>query len=295
MVHRSPIKYRPGSPEEISDYRSIMNANPGAVKYLFNDLVHEKLACINALEDALVLLSKVQKTMATLIDSRCIRNEREREECVKHCNAISELLGTRKCFVSMRFKGKRRRSRRKSRRKKSKRKSRSKSRSSSPVPANVVNKALYVRARNKVKRRVKKWPSAYASGQVVMEYKRMGGKYRGRKKTFGFRSKSRRKSKRKSRRRKSKNPGGLSRWFAEEWVDVCTGKPCGRKSARGSRRKYPYCRPKRRVTSRTPRTARSLTRAQKKKMCARKRRSPSKRMKSLRRKSRKKSRRRKSR
>ena len=146
------------------------------------------------------------------------------------------------------------------------------------VPSNVINKKLYEKAKRKVKSRVKKWPSAYASGQLVMEYKRMGGKYRGKKSTFRFG----RKSRRKSRRRKSR--GGLSRWFAEEWVDVCTGKPCGRKSATKSRRKYPYCRPKHRVSSRTPRTSRSLTSAQKKKLCAQKRQSPSKRMKSLRRK-----------
>lgn len=151
------------------------------------------------------------------------------------------------------------RSRKRSRRSK-------RSRSSSPVPKNVVDKALYRRVRNKVKRRVKKWPSAYASGQVVVEYKRRGGRYRSTSK-FAFR-------------------GNLGRWFAEEWVDVCTGKPCGRKSSRSSQRKYPYCRPKRRVSSKTPRTARSLSPAQKKKLCSRKRRSPSKRMKSLRRRSR---------
>ena len=38
--------------------------------------------------------------------------------------------------------------------------------------------------------------------------------------------------------------GGLGKWFAEEWVDVKTGKPCGRKSAKGkSKRPYPACRP----------------------------------------------------
>ena len=40
-----------------------------------------------------------------------------------------------------------------------------------------VNKALYAKAKAKVKARVAKWPSAYASGQLVQEYKRMGGKY----------------------------------------------------------------------------------------------------------------------
>jgi hypothetical protein len=37
---------------------------------------------------------------------------------------------------------------------------------------------------------------------------------------------------------------GLTKWFAEEWVDVKTGKPCGRKSATKSKRPYPSCRPK---------------------------------------------------
>ena len=42
----------------------------------------------------------------------------------------------------------------------------------------------------------------------------------------------------------SKPKGGLTKWFKEEWVDVRTGKPCGRKSATKSKRPYPSCRPK---------------------------------------------------
>jgi|TARA_B100001093_G_C26836643_1_gene1018634 hypothetical protein len=38
--------------------------------------------------------------------------------------------------------------------------------------------------------------------------------------------------------------GGLKKWFKEDWVDISTGKPCGRKSAKSSKRKYPVCRPK---------------------------------------------------
>jgi hypothetical protein len=37
--------------------------------------------------------------------------------------------------------------------------------------------------------------------------------------------------------------GGLGKWFSEEWVDVKTGKPCGR-SGKKDKRKYPACRPK---------------------------------------------------
>ena len=42
----------------------------------------------------------------------------------------------------------------------------------------------------------------------------------------------------------AKKKGGLTKWFKEEWVDVKTGKPCGRKSAKKSKRPYPSCRPK---------------------------------------------------
>jgi len=42
----------------------------------------------------------------------------------------------------------------------------------------------------------------------------------------------------------SKPKGGLTKWFKEEWVDIKTGKKCGRKKAKGSNRPYPACRPK---------------------------------------------------
>tara|TARA_R100001510_G_scaffold50666_1_gene49849 strand:+ start:90 stop:383 length:294 start_codon:yes stop_codon:yes gene_type:complete len=38
-------------------------------------------------------------------------------------------------------------------------------------------------------------------------------------------------------------PGGLTKWFKEDWRDVKTGKECGRKSAKDSSRPYPACRP----------------------------------------------------
>ena len=43
--------------------------------------------------------------------------------------------------------------------------------------AKPTNPKLYKRAMAIVKARVKKWPSAYASGQLVKQYKKMGGKY----------------------------------------------------------------------------------------------------------------------
>ena len=43
---------------------------------------------------------------------------------------------------------------------------------------------------------------------------------------------------------KKPKKGRLGKWHGEKWVDVKTGKPCGRKSASKSKRPYPACRPK---------------------------------------------------
>jgi hypothetical protein len=56
----------------------------------------------------------------------------------------------------------------------------------------------------------------------------------------------------------------LKRWFQEEWIDIKTGKPCGRKEGE-KRRGYPACRPSKRISADTPKTAKELTAAEKKK------------------------------
>jgi len=70
--------------------------------------------------------------------------------------------------------------------------------------------------------------------------------------------------------RKSKEGADLTRWFKEKWVDVRTGKPCGRQQ--GEKRGTPYCRPSKRVSSETPKTASELTAAEKKSRVAQKKR-----------------------
>lgn len=119
-----------------------------------------------------------------------------------------------------------------------------------PTP---LDKKLYAKIKKKIKARVKVWPSAYASGQLVKEYKRLGGKY------------------------SVKTQSPLKRWFKEQWVDVCNGyKKCGRKKSQ--KKNYPYCRPLKRVDKNTPKTVKEITKAKLKKMCAKKRRNPYKRM-----------------
>jgi hypothetical protein len=61
--------------------------------------------------------------------------------------------------------------------------------------------------------------------------------------------------------------GGLDRWFAEKWVDVKTGKDCGRQEGE-KRAGYPACRPSKRVNSQTPKTSSEMSSAEKAKFKA---------------------------
>ena len=61
--------------------------------------------------------------------------------------------------------------------------------------------------------------------------------------------------------RKTAKGLALKRWFKENWVDVRSGKPCGRR--KGEKRGTPYCRPSKRVSSKTPATASEITSSQK--------------------------------
>jgi hypothetical protein len=125
----------------------------------------------------------------------------------------------------------------------------------------ILNQRLYDQVKKEAKQRFAVWPSAYASGWLVQEYKRRGGKYSGKK------------SKSKSR--------GLSRWYAEKWINICKlpkKVSCGRK--RASIIAYPYCRPSRRINKETPTTAYELTERERKRRCSVKRRAPSKKVKS---------------
>ena len=68
--------------------------------------------------------------------------------------------------------------------------------------------------------------------------------------------------------RKTAKGASLKSWFKEEWKDVRTGKACGRKE--GENRGVPYCRPSKRVSSKTPKTFGEMTSTEKKKRVAQK-------------------------
>ena len=144
----------------------------------------------------------------------------------------------------------------KSVKKSSRKKSVKKSNKNVPRDIKLYNKVI-----EKAKKIYKKWPSAYASAWVAKEYKNQGGTYTGKK-----------------------NPQtGITRWLNEEWINVCKlpkKVPCGRSklSAKNWKQKYPYCRPSKKITSKTPVLASKLSKSQIDKLCKRKRKSPMKRI-----------------
>jgi Ni,Fe-hydrogenase I small subunit len=105
----------------------------------------------------------------------------------------------------------------------------------------VTNQRVYNIVKARVKARVSRWPSAYASGMLVREYK-AEMKRRG---LVAYKNGTR----------------PLRRWFREKWVDIKTGLPCGAVKTKGY---YPTCRPSKKISSRTPKTVYELSASQKK-------------------------------
>jgi hypothetical protein len=98
-----------------------------------------------------------------------------------------------------------------------------------------INIKLYEKVKLLANKKFKSNSGIYRSSWIVKEYKKRGGKYKGKK-----------------------NKSGLTRWYKEKWVNLNkrdkNGKytACGRKSSTTS--KYPLCRPTKRINSKTPRT-----------------------------------------
>ena len=114
-----------------------------------------------------------------------------------------------------------------------------------PVP---TDPKLYARIKSSVKSSAtSRWPSAYLSGQVVQKYKAAMEK----------------KGKKPYTSSSPKKSSPLKRWYSEDWINISTGKKCGSVKTKDY---YPTCRPKKKITEDTPRTARSLSTETKRKM-----------------------------
>jgi hypothetical protein len=111
-----------------------------------------------------------------------------------------------------------------------------------------TDKKLYQYVKSLADKKFQSKTGIYRSSWIVREYKRRGGKFKG---------------------SKPKN-SGLKRWFREKWVDLnrplknAQGKvigyrSCGRSKVKGSKEKYPLCRPTYRVSAHTPKTYREIS------------------------------------
>ena len=109
---------------------------------------------------------------------------------------------------------------------------------------------IYAQAIETIKARVKRWPSAYASGQVVILYKQL----------------MKDAHKQPYKNDVKKNNTALARWYKEDWIDIRTGKKCGDRAnidnGKGTNY-YPTCRPNKRINKLTPVTASELKPIQK--------------------------------
>ena len=109
----------------------------------------------------------------------------------------------------------------------------------SPKPTNLK---LYNNVKSLANKKFKSPSGVYRSAWIVKEYKKRGGLYKS---------------------PKSKKMSGLNRWFKENWIDLnrpkgkTTYEKCGRR--RSSSGKYPLCRPSKRITSKSPRTYKELS------------------------------------
>ena len=112
-----------------------------------------------------------------------------------------------------------------------------------------LDKKLYDKIRERANDKFDSKTGIYRSSWIVKEYKRLGGKYSGKRPSI-------------------KSPG-LRRWYKEKWVDlnrpiknsngkVIGYKSCGRSSVKRSTEKYPLCRPSKRVSPKTPKTYKQL-------------------------------------
>jgi len=114
-----------------------------------------------------------------------------------------------------------------------------------------VDKKLYEKVKREAQMKFARYPSAYASGWIVRTYKSRGGRY----------------DRRMSR---SGQKHGLKRWYSEKWIDVCQLPKlvqCGR-FRRSKSKSYPYCRPLRRITSKTPRTVGEFSQKELERRCS---------------------------
>jgi len=114
------------------------------------------------------------------------------------------------------------------------------------------------------KKKFKVYPSAYANGYAVQVCSGRKPDFRGQKANFYDNM-------------IKKGNSDLSRWYREQWANVCEKDvdgeylPCGRHKARLEKEDYPYCRPLYKLKGTSVKSVGELSKSELDEMCKRKR------------------------
>ena len=96
-------------------------------------------------------------------------------------------------------------------------------------PSRYQDLVLYSRVQAEAKKKFERYPSIYASSWITREYKKRGGKFT-----------------------RPRGPGGLKRWYREEWIQVKPYLKNGKKVECGAGKQGKACRPLYRIGTGTP-------------------------------------------
>jgi hypothetical protein len=111
----------------------------------------------------------------------------------------------------------------------------------SEIPNNVLNPKLYKKAKETANKTYGKKSSAYKSMFIVSTYKKLGGKYSGKK-----------------------SVKGVDRWDKENWIEITPYLKENKKIVCGSRNINKACRPSKRIDKNTPITINEMLKIHKK-------------------------------
>jgi len=90
------IEYKHGTERDYEGYEVVSDQLDKPGKFLFKELLQEKIVCQYALTDTVDLILKMRKFLEGIRRNRCI-NVNSRKECINLCKEISDLLNIKNC------------------------------------------------------------------------------------------------------------------------------------------------------------------------------------------------------
>lgn len=96
LTQAGVIQYNHGTKEDYEGYEVVSDQLNRPGKFLFKELLEEKIACQYALTDTVDLILKIRKFLENVRRNRCI-NINSRKECINLCKEVTDLLNIESC------------------------------------------------------------------------------------------------------------------------------------------------------------------------------------------------------